>query len=115
MQLADAAHDTPVRESSGSTGAAWIDHVAPFQRSARVDEKLASSPTAVQSVASLHDTELINPPGVGLVIDWRVHVPAIDSSAIGALVYEEVIWLPTAIQTVVLQEIPESVVVKPGG
>lgn len=78
MQNVRDVHDTPMSalnvEPAG-LGVCWIDHLLPFQRSARGTprtwggEPLPWTPTAVQSFVEMHDTALSAPlPGEGTIL-----------------------------------------------
>jgi hypothetical protein len=71
-------HDTPPKlldVAPVGLGASWVDQLVPFQRSARALSLLApitEEPTAVQTVAELHEIplSLLDAESAGLGVDW---------------------------------------------
>jgi hypothetical protein len=73
MQPDDEVHATLVRVDAGpeGLGVAWMRHLLPFHRSARI-LPFPEFPTAVQADADVHDTPFRKPPA-GFGVGWMLH------------------------------------------
>jgi len=82
MQADVAVHATLARVDAGpgGLGVAWMRHVVPFHRSARV-LPFPEFPTAVQAELDAHDTPFRKPPPAGFGVGWMRHLAPIRCSA----------------------------------
>jgi len=82
MQADVAVHATLVRSDAGPEGfgVAWMRHVVPFHRSARV-LPVPVIPTAVQAEGDAHDTPFRQPPPAGFGVAWMRHLAPLRRSA----------------------------------
>jgi|SRR5215469_3782688 len=82
MQADVAVHATLARVDAGpeGLGVAWMRHVVPFHRSARVLPS-PEFPTAVQAVLDAHDTPFRKPPPAGFGVGWMRHRVPVRCSA----------------------------------
>jgi hypothetical protein len=91
-------HDTPISSlafpsavgSATALGVRWIDHVEPFQRSAKVAPLTSplttpeEPPTAVHALADVHDTPLKKESwAAGLGVRWTDHLEPFQRSSSG--------------------------------
>ena len=82
MQADDVGHATLVRADAGpeGLGVAWMAHLVPSHRSARV-LPVPEFPTAVQAELDAHDTPFREPPLAGLGVAWMRHLAPLRRSA----------------------------------
>ncbi|HEX9413772.1 MAG TPA: hypothetical protein VF916_09750 [Ktedonobacterales bacterium] len=83
MQAVRDVHATPPRTLAAvpdAFGVAWIRHLVPFHRSARV-RPFAEFPTAVQAERDVHDTLARKPPPAGFGVAWIRHLVPFHRSA----------------------------------
>ena len=97
---ADAdVQDTPLNKPwpCGGLGVAWMRHLAPFHRSAKVPA--LEAPTAVQARAEVQDTPFSEPPPCGgLAVAWIAHLVPFHRSARACEAPAAVTLIPTAVQ-----------------
>jgi hypothetical protein len=75
-----ATLDRTVNAEPDGLGVAWMIHLLPFHRSARV-RPFPDCPTAVHAEREVHDTLIRKPPPAGLGVAWMVQLLPFHRSA----------------------------------